>query len=171
MLQLMGCALIIAGCLGVAWVICRDNNSRLFWLKQIREIYENMKYYIAYQKTTVPEALLRISEKEKEPFAAAFYEIYEECREGNGGFPDVWKIRMEKLLACSSLKGEERKLLMDFPSCLGYMEEGAQAGALDELQREVIRRIEELSGEQKSKNKMVMSLGLAGGVLLSILLL
>ncbi len=171
MLQLTGCFMIIAGCVGVAAIVCRDYNSRLFWLKQIREIYENMKYYIAYQRTTIPEALLLISKKEKGPFSTVLYEIYEECREGDRGFPEVWKTHMQKLLSGSSLLEGEKKLLMDFPSCLGYMEEGAQAGALDELQREVIRGIEELSGEQKSKNKMVMSLGLAGGVLLSILLL
>lgn len=171
MLQLTGCLMIIAGCAGVAAVVCRDYNSRLFLLKQIREIYESMKYYITYQKLTVPEALLRLSEKERAPFSRVFYEIYEETGEGKESFPDIWKKHMRKILAGSSLQEDEKKLLLDFPFCLGYMEESAQAGALDELQREVIRCIEELSGEQKSKNKMVMSLGLAGGVLLSILLL
>lgn len=171
MLQLTGCLLIIAGCMGVAAVVCRDYNSRLFLLKQIREIYENLKYYIAYQKMTIPEAMLRLSEKERDPFSAVFHAIYEESRSGNGNFPDIWKRHIGKMLSGSALRDVEKKLLFDFPSCLGYMEEGAQAGALDELQREVIRCIEELSGEQKSKNKMVMSLGLAGGVLLSILLL
>lgn len=171
MLQLTGCLLIIAGCVGVAAVVCRDYNSRLFLLKQIREIYENLKYYITYQKMTIPEAVLRLSEKERGPFSGVFHEIYEENREGNGNFPDIWNRHMRKMLSGSALHDAEKKLLLDFPSCLGYMEEGAQAGALEELQREVVRCIEELSGEQKSKNKMVMSLGLAGGVLLSILLL
>lgn len=171
MLQLAGCLMIIAGCMGMAAVVCRDYNSRLFLLRQIREIYEDMKYYITYQKATVPETLLRLSEKERAPFSDVFYEIYEENKEGNGSFPDIWRKHMGKMLSGSSLHEAEKKLLLDFPACLGYMEEEAQAGALEALQREVIRCIEELSGEQKSKNKMVMSLGLAGGVLLSILLL
>lgn len=171
MLQLTGCFMIIAGCVGIAAVVCRDYNSRLFLLKQIREIYENLKYYITYQKMTIPEAVLRLSEKERGPFSVVLHEIYEENREGNGNFPDIWNRHMGKMLSGSALHDAEKKLLLDFPSCLGYMEEGAQAGALDEFQREVVRCIEELSGEQKSKNKMVMSLGLAGGVLLSILLL
>ncbi|MDE7250665.1 MAG: stage III sporulation protein AB [Lachnospiraceae bacterium] len=171
MLQLTGCLMIIAGCMGVAAVVCRDYNSRLYLLKQIREIYENLKYYITYQKMTIPEAMLRLSEKERDPFSTVFHEIYEENRLRNGNFPDIWKKHIGKMLSGYVLRDAEKKLLLDFPSCLGYMEEGAQAGALDELQREVIRCIEELSGEQKNKNKMVMSLGLAGGVLLSILLL
>ena len=74
-------------------------------------------------------------------------------------------------MAQTPLRSQERRLLLDFPSCLGFMKEDAQAGALDELLREVIRQIEEREEERKSKNKMVMSLGLAGGILLTILLL
>ena len=48
MLQLTGCVLIIAGCAGIAAVICRDYNSRLDTLMVIRDIYEEFKYYISY---------------------------------------------------------------------------------------------------------------------------
>lgn len=139
-------------------------------LRQIRETLEDVKYYISYQKAAVPEALLRLSEKEKSPFSDVFYEIHKEVCAGNC-FPDVWKEYMGKALAGLPLGEGEKRLLLDFPSCLGYMQGNAQAGAIDELIRDVAQRIEELSGEQKNKNKMVMSLGLAGGVLLSILLL
>ncbi len=61
MLQLTGCLMIIAGCVGVAAVVCRDYNSRLFLLKQIRKIYENLKYYMRYQKKAIPEAMLPLS--------------------------------------------------------------------------------------------------------------
>lgn len=162
--------MVMTGCTGIGAVICQDHNRRIVLLRQIRDIFEDMKYYISYQKAAVPEAVLRLSEKERSPFSDTFYEIYEETCMG-GNFPDVWKSYMGKALAGVPLCEKEKKILLDFPSCLGYMEEGAQAAALDELQREVVQRIEELSGEQKNKNKMVISLGLAGGVLLSILLL
>lgn len=171
MLQLIGCLMVISGCTGIALVICRDYNSRLHTLSQVRDIYEDMKYYISYQRMTVPEALLKLSEKESAPFAEVFYEIYEAVQEGNSGFPEIWQVQMEKALVYTPLNAAEKKLLLDFPSCLGYMEENAQASALDELQRQVEHHMEELSGEQKNKNKMVMSLGIAGGVLISILLL
>lgn len=171
MLQLTGCLLVIAGCTGIAAVICRDYNSRLRTLSMIRDIYEEMKYYISYQRMTVPEALLRLSEKECGYFSETFFEIYDAVQSGNRNLPEVWHEHMEKVLAYTALNMDEKKYLLDFPSCLGYMEESAQTGALDELQRQVMQRMEELSGEQKNKNKMVMSLGIAGGVLLSILLL
>ena len=78
---------------------------------------------------------------------------------------------MEKALKNSPLTKKEKKLVYDFASCLGYMEEAAQAGALDELQREVNLQITELERDKKSKNKIIMSFGVAAGILISILLL
>ena len=51
------------------------------------------------------------------------------------------------------------------------MEEKAQAAALDKLLREVGNCVEALENERKNKDRVVMSLGAACGVLLSILLL
>lgn len=171
MLRLAGCVLVISGCAGFAGSVCRDGNMRLKLLKQIRSIYENMKYYIAYQKAAVPEALRSIAGKGQEPFASVFEEIYQKTYEEGESFPLVWKQYMEKALEKTPLTVSEKKLALDFPSCLGFMEETAQAGALDELLREVNLHIDELERDKKGKNKMIMSLGVAAGVLVSILLL
>lgn len=171
MLRIAGCLLVIIGCGGFAGSICRDVAKRLILLKQIRSIYENMKYYIAYQKAAIPETLQRLAEKGEAPFAEAFEEIAIGIYERGEDFPMIWDQRMEILLADTPLTKEEKKLLFDFPSTLGFMEENAQAGALDELLREVNIQIEEMEKEQKNKNKMIMSLGVAAGVLISILLL
>ena len=159
LIKLAGCILVLTGCVGSANAWCREQKHRLLLLKQIRKIYEDMKYYISYQRITIPEALLRIGE------------IYREQKKGEMEFPLIWKEQMEKILFKTPLHRQEWRLLLDFPSCLGFMKENAQAGALDELLRAVIQRIAELEAEQKSKNKMVMSLGLAGGILVTILLL
>lgn len=87
MLQLTGCFMIIAGCVGIAAVVCRDYNSRLFLLKQIREIYENLKYYITYQKMTIPEAVLRLSEKERGPFPLYYMKFMRKTEKETEIFP------------------------------------------------------------------------------------
>lgn len=171
MLSLVGSFLVISGCIGFAGSICRDLNLRLKLLKQIRGIYENMKYYISYQKAAVPEALLRLSEREQGPFGEAFEVIYKGIYEGNKNLTLLWKEEMDKVLQSTPLKRQEKKLIYDFPSCLGFMEENAQARALEELLRETALQIEQLEQEKRNKNKMVMSLGVSVGILISILLL
>ena len=127
--------------------------------------------FAAYQRITVPDALLRLSENKALFLADAFGEIYKEQRNGKQEFPFIWEQKIENALSETALKLPEKKLLLEFPSCLGFMKDQAQAGALDELLRETVQRIEELEEEQKSKNKMIMSLGLAGGIFISILLI
>ena len=171
MLKAAGCILVITGSFGYAFSICREGRRRLETLKRMRGIFETMKYYIAYQKATVPEMLWKLSDKCDDALSAAFREIYNKvCMEGEP-FPRIWKQQMEEALADSALTMEEKKLLLEFPSCLGLLEENAQAASLDEILREINLHIEELTGEQKSKNKMIMSLGAAVGIMISILLI
>ena len=54
--KLIGCALVLAGCTGFAGSLCRERQERVRMLKQIRGIYEDLKYYISYQRATVLEA-------------------------------------------------------------------------------------------------------------------
>lgn len=169
--KLMGCLFVIMGCAGFAASYCRETEVRLQMLKQIRSIYEDMKYYISYQKAAIPEALWRISQKTGEPFAGIFLDIYQRTYEYGEDLILIWMQQMEKALKNSPLTKKEKKLVYDFASCLGYMEETAQAGALDELQREVNLQIAELERDKKSKNKIIMSFGVAAGILISILLL
>ena len=53
MFRIAGCILAVIGCAGFAGNICMDAAKRLALLKKIKGIYENMKYYIAYQKATI----------------------------------------------------------------------------------------------------------------------
>ncbi|MDE6891446.1 MAG: stage III sporulation protein AB [Lachnospiraceae bacterium] len=169
--KLTGCLLVTMGCIGFAGSICRDTARRLLLMKRIRNIYENLKYYIAYQKTTVPEALFQLSQKEEAPLAEAFGAVYRECYEDGGDFSGLWRFHMERALEKTPLTVKEKELFYAFPSCLGFMEENAQAAAVDNLLREVERCVEALEAERKNKDRVVMSLGAAFGVLLSILLL
>lgn len=171
MLRIVGCILVITGSVGFAQSICREEKRRLEMLKQMRGIFETMKYYIAYQKATIPETLWKLSDKCDDALSKAFKEIYNTVYRKGESFPLMWKRQMEAVLMDSALTGAEKKLLLDFPSYLGFMEENAQAGALDEILREINLHIEELTREQKSKNKMIMSLGVAVGVMLTILLI
>lgn len=171
MLRVAGCILALIGSVGFAGSICQERAGHLRLLKQLREILENMKYYIAYQKSTVPEALKMLAGRTKPPFSEAFMEIYERVYEKGEGLPDAWKQSLEPALRNEILTKEEKKLVFDFPDCLGLMEENAQAGAMDGMLREICLHIEELEKEQKNKNKMTISLGVAAGVMISILLL
>lgn len=171
MLKLAGCILVICGCAGFADSICREAVERLSLLKEIKRIYEDMQYYIAYRKEVITEVLYQLSQSREGYFTASFYTIYQKTREGKEPFPTVWKQYMKGVLERSPLKKKEYFLLMELPGCIGFLEEHAQAKAFDRLIRECELRIKEQEKEQRDKNRIVMGVGVTAGILLSILLL
>ena len=52
MLRIMGCLLVIIGSIGFAQSICREGKNRLEMLKQMRGIFETMKYYMVRNSNT-----------------------------------------------------------------------------------------------------------------------
>lgn len=171
MLKLTGCILVICGCVGFAGSICREAKERLLFLKEIRRLYEDMQYCIAYRKEVIAEVLRQLSATGEGYFAEAFQEICSRMRKGEEAFPAVWRQCMEKALRQSPLKKKDYFLMMDFPDCIGFLEEQAQAKALDGLLRETELLIKEQEREQKDKSRTIMGVGMAAGILLSILLL
>ena len=68
-------------------------------------------------------------------------------------------------------KKKEQEWLLAFPLKQGFLIGQAQAESLGEIRRELEAGIQSLQQEQKSRSKVIMSVGVAGGVLLSILFL
>ena len=171
MTGILGSVLILAGFFGEAFRICRDYRKRIFLLKKMQCLYEQMKYEISYGKGPIPILLERLSKRSDMIFQVQFQKIADEMCVSGKPFEKIWKSHLQDELEGTPLRKQEQELLLCFPEKQGFLEEGAQAKALDELIRELQNRIMELEKEQKSKNKMVMSMGIAGGMLLSILLL
>ena len=98
MLRLIGCLLVITGSIGFAGSICREGKNRLDMLKQMRGIFETMKYYIAYQKAAIPEALWKLSDKSDDSISGAFREIHNRVYEKGESLPIAWRQQMEAAL-------------------------------------------------------------------------
>ena len=169
MRQLFGCLLVIAGCVGFAYLMCLELSDRIRFLKEICRIYEELQYYIAYQRTPVSEAMKAMARKQEPLLGEALCEVAEGMEKGKE-LQKLWQQSIGEALLITPLKEEERRLLLDFPGRLGYLEGQAQAEAFAEPLREAQRRIAQLYEVQKNRNKVVMSLGLAGGILLSLVL-
>ena len=70
-----------------------------------------------------------------------------------------------------SLSKEQQELLWEFPKSLGLWEKEGQAKALSYYIEETEKWIIQSEKEEKDKNKVIMSLGAAAGIMLSVLLL
>ena len=144
---------------------------RLILLKRIRSVYEYMEFQISYGKLPIPEILKKLSYKDELCFQQEFGRIAQRMEDGGSDLAVIWREELVFPLKKSGLRQKEQEWLLAFPTKQGFLRGQAQAESLGEIRRELEEGIESLQQEQKNGNKMIMSVGVAGGVLLSILFL
>ncbi len=171
MSAVIGSLLIMLGAFGFSMSICREYRMRLILLKRIRSVYEYMEFQISYGKLPIPEILRRLSFKDELCFRQEFGRIAQRMEDGGQDLAVIWREELEAPLKKSGLKQQEQEWLLAFPTKQGFLKGQAQAESLGEIRRELEEGIESLQQEQRNRNKMIMSVGVAGGVLLSILFL
>ena len=140
-------------------------------LKRIRGVYEYIEFQISYGKLPIPEILKKLSRKDELCFQQEFGRIAQRMEDGGQDLAVIWKEELLLSLKRSGLKQKEQEWLLAFPTKQGFLKEQAQAESLGEIRRELDEGIRSLQQEQRNRNKMIMSVGVAGGVLLSILFL
>ncbi len=171
MSAVIGSLLIMLGAFGFSMSICREYRMRLILLKRIRSVYEYMEFQISYGKLPIPEILRRLSFKDELCFRQEFGRIAQRMEDRGQDLAVIWREELEASLKKSGLKQQEQEWLLAFPTKQGFLKGQAQAESLGEIRRELEEGIESLQQEQRNRNKMIMSVGVAGGVLLSILFL
>ncbi|MGN0376519.1 MAG: stage III sporulation protein AB [Suilimivivens sp.] len=172
MLKLTGAVILLFGAWGFAYSICREQKKQLFLLKDMREMYRLLQSEICYTALPLPEIFKTVSGKLKSPFGEALLSVSESMNMENGEpFAEIWEKEMTDKLMESPLTRTQKRLLFRFPECMGMNESRGQAKILDRYIEELDRMILQLEEEEKSKNKVIMSLGIAAGLLMVIILL
>ncbi len=172
MVKVFGVILMITGSTGFAACLCKEQRIQLFLLKEMKHMFQIIQEDIRYSGLPVFQIIKRTAGKIKEPYAKALEEISKALLKNNGEMlGEVWEREMNQVLGKHLLTEAQRKLLLEFPQSLGLWEREGQAKALTCYIEELEKWIMQTEKEEKDKNKVIMSLGTAGGILLSVLLL
>ena len=70
-----------------------------------------------------------------------------------------------------SIAGEDKRLFLDFGSCIGYADEKMQIQAVEQYIYKLDISIKRMEKDMTDKCKVVMSLSIMGGLVLAIILL
>ena len=162
MSAIMGSLLVILGAFGFSVSLCLEYRMRLMLLKQIRGVYEYMEFQISYGKLPIPEILRKLSFKDELCFRQEFGRIAQRMEEGGQELAVIWKEELGPSLRKSGLKKKEQEWLLAFPLKQGFLIGQAQAESLGEIRRELEDGIQSLQQEQKSRSKVIMSVGELG---------
>lgn len=172
MLRIIGIMLLTGGSAGLGWSVRNSLKERLHTLYRIRQILLMLQNEITYSRASLPEACRRVGTRLEEPFGSAFAQIYEDMLANSGcSFYTIWKRNMETCLKSSKLSGEDKRILVEFGECAGYVDGQMQGKAVEHYMHSLDLSVKKLEEDMANKSRVIMSLSVMGGLLLSIMLL
>ncbi len=141
-------------------------------LYRFRTILQMLQQEILYHKSSLPEACRRIGISSEEPYRSAFLRVHEAmCSSQGESFLQIWQKYMTECMQDVHVSAEEKRILLDLGSCAAYSDERAQAEAMDLYLHRLDLAAERLEKNLADKEKVIMSMSIMGGLLLSVILL
>ncbi len=169
-IRLIGAACIIfaSTLLGSYW--SRLDDYRKADLQELKKALSLLKTEIIYAITPLPEALEHIGNR-LETFKLLFLEISKEFKNRNGESAYViWERTIVKLKG-THLNREDKEILINFGKALGYLDKEMQTKNIELTIEYLEEHIGKLAESQSKNRKLYQSLGILGGLLLTIILL
>lgn len=172
MLKVLGAVLVILGSTGFGLAYRDDLRQTLHYTRCLSMILEHIKSEIAYSKSTLPEACRMTGEKMEEPFKSCLFGICEIMRTNKGlPFDKVWKQEMGKCLKLLPIEKRDRETFLQFSDSTGYADKRMQLLALEKYSDLFAQSVKKQEESMENKARVVMSMGLTGGIFLTIVLL
>lgn len=172
MTKILGILGLLAGTIGYAAEICAGRRNRIRFLKEIREMFCLIQGEMEYTALPLPQIFQNLSGKLKEPLKSALFEMGSKLTMEQGETIErLWQSCMEKTATFHELSERQKEILIAFPDGFTGSEYRGQARSMDRYIREMEQEIQQCEEELKSKNRIIMSLGIAAGLFLVIVLL
>ncbi len=172
MFRFLGAVFLLAGTTGYSFCFCRDMHERLQCLHEMKRMYELLYSQVGYCLAAFPEACRMVEPYLNAPFSEMLHAVYEEAERNTGKpFPQIWEEQTAAYFPRFPLKREDEALLTELARSLGYADRELQKQAIDERMNTLQGTIQKLETHMAEREKMVMSFGIMGGLLLVIVLI
>ena len=168
MIKAAGAFLICLGAAGLGWQMAFLWKERLELLIALRRLIYYLKGEILYGHGTLAEALLQSGRKAGGPFGEMFERAAErlEFRDGTP-FSQIWRSEADKL-ARLPLLSDDWERLKALGDSLGYLDLTMQERTLLLYLEQLAESIGYLKEHKREKCRLYMSLGIMGGLFLTI---
>lgn len=175
----IGGCLVTLGCTGFGHYMAQQWKQRLKWLEQLRQMIYFLKGEILYGHTALGPALERVGERIKKAegekglasLPLFFLAVAKGIRQQEGElFSDIWKKELEQLEG-TPLKEEDISSLKSLGDHLGYLDLTMQERNLLLYLEQLDSQITYLRMHLKERTKLYTSLGIMGGLFLTVAML
>jgi stage III sporulation protein AB len=162
----------MAGCVGWGNAQVREEKNRVYHLRELIRIIRRIQDEIRYGKHTLPEICLILSQLQDSWYSVYFQKIYEQLTQKNSaGLESVWASQMEVCFRGVPLQEEEKDVLKKLPDQLGLQEETMQACNIGQSLDMLNRKCRQAEETYENKTKVIRSVSILTGLLLTLLLL
>jgi stage III sporulation protein AB len=171
-IKLIGCILIITSSAGMGWYFSSELRNRIQDLKELKKIVILLRGDIRYANTPLPEAVQALASRHDGKYKLFLSEITDRLNElGGVSFCTIWKETIAKKLDHTSLSNKDLINLGQLGENLGYLDKDMQINTLDLYISQLEEEIKELSRNVKEKTYLYNSLGVMGGIFITIIML
>jgi stage III sporulation protein AB len=172
MFKIAGFLCIMAGCIGWGSVQVREEKNRVYHLRELLRIIRRIQDEMRYGKHTLPEICLILSQFGDSWYSAYFQKIYEHLTQKNStSLETVWTEQMALCFRNVPLLEEEKDVLKTLPDQLGLQDEKLQACQIGQSLDMLERKCKQAEENYESKTKVIRSVSILTGFLLTLLLL
>lgn len=170
-LRFLGAALIVAACTGLGLEKAGRLRARTAALTAVLTVLTLLRGEIAERRTPMPEIAERLAREAPEPCRGWFRRLEEDMgRLEDGGFAGVWRRSLEETTSLPLGKAERESLCL-LGLSLGRFDAPEQAAAIDRCIRETEEFRRQAAETAQAQGRLFAGLGIAGGLLLAIVLL
>ncbi|MDR1538655.1 MAG: stage III sporulation protein AB [Clostridiales bacterium] len=171
MLKVMGIALVCGASALLGLYYGSLETFRANDLNEWKKALLILKSEIAFSSTPLPEAMFNISCRIKRPVDATFLTFAENLgKRPKTCLSDIWSQTLANGKGDSYLVQEDYDWLNNFGRTLGYLDKSMQLNTIDLTLAYISNQLDFLNEHSASSRKMYRSLGILGGLLISVIL-
>ena len=171
-IKVIGCILILTSSAGMGIYFSSELKNRIMDLRELKKIIFLLRGDIRYANTPLPEAVQALSYRHGGKYKTFLAVIADRLNElGGVSFCIIWKEAVVKELNNTSLSKKDLASLGQFGENLGYLDKDMQINTIDLYISQIEDEIKELSHNVKQKSYLYNSLGVLGGIFITIIML
>ena len=170
-LRLIGTLLVVVGSVGLGWYFSMRESFRQRDLINFKKALLMLASEIEYKRTTLPEACTNITKRTDGEVSNVFTRFGKLLSENNG--ETAYQLWVQALKPCQTethLQPEDFIVLEDFGKTLGYLDKQMQKNAINIAVSYIDEKVTILGTSSEKNKRMYRSLGLCGGMMLSVVL-
>lgn len=176
-MKIVGAAMVIGGASGCGFWLAGQYGQRLRELEQLRQMIFLLKGQILYANAPLAEAFETVGSRTEGELAGLFLAVAERI-EGQQGesFYQMWQEEIEKLGKSGKQPGglaiskSDRQTLMSLGEHLGFLDRDMQERNLLLYLEQLDMRIQQMREHKQERCRLYTSLGIMGGLFLTVLL-